>query len=242
MGKNKDFIPAAMLEQAEWEASFFSGVNYYKSGWNWDTDTSTEWTNLTTKRQRYLNAWTKIRTGSFLHSDEVEFLEARKDYFSGNRFNPADTSVRIFITRHIRNNPLVTNEQKRAIGITVPATTIVPTTPENARIEVECIGRVKFMKYLQHYLAISEPGATSIAKGKGIAEISVFIAFTEASVKVSPALNAYQYDGPVKRGAYKRDFTPEQEGLRAWYIVRKKLAGKNAAYGPPSEPFSAIIP
>jgi hypothetical protein len=168
---------------------------------------------------------------------------ARKDYEFGKKTDPTDTSLRLFISRYIRNNPMVTVDQKRDIGITVPDDIKTPTSNINSKIsENELSSKVKTMAHLIHYNTVTYAGQNSKAKGEGVDEIEIFIAFTTADVKVPPPLSEFKYDGEVKRGLYTREFAPEQEGMRAWYYARLRIKGKKITFGPPSEPWSAIIP
>ena len=167
---------------------------------------------------------------------------ARKSYESGDKENLDDTSIRIWITRYVRNNKHVTDEQKSQCRLTVPKTTVTQTNPDTVQAAetAEMVVSIKDNKHLLHVLKVTQD-KKSVAKGKDLLEISVYIAFTESAKLTAPDTSAFAYDGAVSRGLYKREFDSTQEGLRAWYIVRKKYKGKAKKLGTPSKAANAIV-
>ena len=244
---NVDFIPSANGPFDDWQDNFVKKVNTYKSGWHWAPDTDTEWTLLTadtaSKKSTFVIAWAKVKTKQFEHHDEVALTKARHEYESGHPDVPADTSLRIFISRYIRNNPYVTDEQKSDIGIKIPDTVISPNQEANVKLaEPELVGSIKGMEHLKHIIQINYKGKKKFAKEKGVAEISIFIAFTAADVKTAPPISAFKYDNEAARGRYVRVFTDDQEGMRAWYYVCRRYKGKMKTFGPPSVIWGSVIP
>ena len=119
-----DFIGRSDADFDDWQDNFVAKVNLNKATWNLSEAALDEWTFLTVtagdKKAEWVLRWAKVKSGEFTHSDVVYKDSARRSYESGDVNNPADTSLRIFINRYIRFNPLVTDGQKAEIGITIP--------------------------------------------------------------------------------------------------------------------------
>jgi hypothetical protein len=244
---NKDFIPKTNLKFDPWQQTFFDQAEIFKGGWPWTPETKAEWLLLMTtsgkKKMRFDAVWAKVKSKLFDHSDEQELKDARKDYESGDKLNPADTSIRMFINRHMRYEPLVTNQQKIAMGLIVPDEIKTPTYDSNADISGnELASKVVRMKHLIHTSSVVYAISGSKAKGPGVDEIEVFLAITAADVLTPPALSEFKYDGVVKRGLYTRTFDASLEGKRAWYYARLRIKGKTITFGPPSDFWHAVIP
>lgn len=243
----KSFIPAARSPFDEWQLNFVTQVDLFKVDWDFTTKIDDEWKLLTQTAAKKKMRWDTINaiiaTNNFKPSDVAELKKARKDYEFGKKDLAEDTSLRLFITRYIRNNPSVTFEQKRIIGITLPDDIPTPISDSNAKISGnELISKVRSMSHLIHYNTVNYAGQLTKAKGEGVDQIEVFIAFTAGDVKVAPPLSEFKYDGEVKRGLYTRKFDASQEGLRAWYYARLRIKGKTITFGPPSDIWGAIIP
>ena len=236
-------IPGGLAHFDFWQKNFITKSAGFMAGWDLSASAIAEWAVLTGagKKLRWDAAWAIVSTGEFLHSQEQEMLDAKKSYISGMKGNPADTSIRLYITRYIRNNPKVTNEQKIAIGILVADETITTTIPGEAKISGELTPILKYLKHLAHYLGVKDQDMKTVTKEQGVAEIGMFIAITEGNVKVCPPLSAFQYDGKVRNGGYVRTFQPEMEGMRAWYLARKKSKGRNGVFGSPGFPANSLI-
>jgi hypothetical protein len=246
MPRGISFIPAAVAMFHQWQETFVKTVTLYKSGWGWTPAIDAEWLLLTDtagkKKKKWDAIYDIIATTDFKPSDEVAMMAARKDYEFGKKTDPADTSLRIFITRYIRNSPLVTVEQKRQMGLTVPDDTLTATSDFNAKISgVDLEGSAKSKSHLVQKSLVIVPGQKSKAKGEGVDAIEVFMAIAEASVKTAPAIKDFQLVGEVKRGVFTHTFLSEQEGMRAWYFVRRRIKGKVKTYGPPSVTWSKLI-
>jgi hypothetical protein len=242
----KNFIPAADMQFDSWQLTFVAAVNNYKSGWGWTPTAEAEWTLLTNTPDKKKLAWDKAiaitRTHNAKPSEILAMNEARKDYEFGDKKNPADTSLRIFINRNIRFNPHVTLDQKREMGLTIPDETKTPTSDFKSKISgTELEGSAKNISHLLQKSTVHTPGQKSKAKGEGVDAIEIFLCVTELSVKVAPELKDFQMVGEVSRGTYTHTFPPESEGKRAWYYVRLRIKGKVKTYGPPSAAWSAII-
>jgi hypothetical protein len=245
--KKTDYIPKSNLTFDPWQINLVAKVNLFKASWSWPPEVETEWTLLSAtvgkKKLKYDSAWTKVKSKIFDAADTQLLKDSRKDYESGDKLNPADTSIRMFVNRHLRYDPLVTNDQKIAMGLIVPDDIPTPVSDSNSQISGnELVGKVRTMKHLIHFSTVTYAGQLSKAKGEGVDEIEVFIAFTDADVKTAPALSEFKYDGVVKRGLYTRNFDASQEGLHAWYYARLRIKGKNITFGPPSDVWGAIIP
>ena len=241
-----DFIPGGNGEFDSWQKNLVIKVNSFIGGWSIGTAGTAEWATLTgvanVKQIRWGNAWTIVSSKQFTHSQEVEMIAARKSYESGNKENPLDTSLRLFITRYVRNNVLVTDEQKSKCGLTVPKGHATPTNPDTVEAvkEAVMVVSIKESKHLTHILKITQD-KKSVAKGKDVLENSIYLALTAGSVMVAPDISAFAYDGAVSRGLYTRTFDPSLEGQRAWYITRKKYKGKSKKIGTPSVAASGLI-
>lgn len=242
-------IPRAMAQFDAWQKNFLEKVNLYSPLWNWNADTVSEWQKLAagipSKKTVFEAAWSIVSSGEFTRSQEQDLLAARRDYESGENV-PTDTSLRLFLNRYIRYNTKVTVGQKIDLGILPPDTMMTTTTTADARIALcqssALTGIVKSMAHLEHISLVKSPDSKSRAKEIEVDVIEVHIAFGDAQSFIPPATASFFYDGLVKNGLYKRSFTPEQEGMRVWYIARKRMKGKVASYGVWSEPWSAVIP
>ena len=242
----KDFIPGANGKFNDWQKTFTTVAPGYFAGWDLPTAANTEWDALVTdpgnKQERWKKAWDIVSSGEFTHSQEVEMLEARDSYESGRPDDPNDTSLRLFIKRYVRYNPRVTNAQKQEMGLIVPDEVITQTSSEIATSEEAVLtGKVVSAQHLLHYNEVMVAGQQSRAKGEGVEEIQVFIAFTDADILIAPDLKEFAYDGTVSRGKYKRSFEPSQVGKKAWYYARLMIKGKTKTYGPPSEFWNGMV-
>lgn len=239
----KDYIPTSDSEFFDFQDTFVSVVNTNKAGWDFSPTADTEWTLLTNtvgvKKKLYDDTWSIVKTGSFTRPERLAFLNARQSYESGKMYDPTDTSIRLFISRYIRNNKLVTIEQKAAMGLTIPDEVKTPSTPPSEGNLL--VGSVKSATHLAHHNEIGVPGQDSKAKEDYVENIHVFIAFTDASVKTAPDEKEFVYDGIVKYGVYDRNFAAEQEGKRAWYFAKVMSKGKGGSYGPPSSTWNGVI-
>jgi hypothetical protein len=243
---SNSFIPAPNGEFNNWQANFVKVVNNYSGDWQLSSMAMAEWTALTvgpnSKKAAWEKIWGVVSTRDFKRSEQVEMLAARKSYEYGKKESAKDTSLRIFISRYLRNNPLVSKKQKKEMGLTVPDPVRTPTSAEpSGGAGAEFQGSVAFGTHLVHHNLVRIPGLKSKARAKGVENIQVFIAFTEASVKTPPDMKYFAYDGTVKSGKYVRVFEPEQEAMRAWYYIRLKYKGHTHSYGPPSEYWNAVI-
>jgi hypothetical protein len=246
MASTKDFIPGPNADFDNWQSSFVSTVNLYISGWGLSTDALDEWATLTSepsnKQKRWKTIWDIVKTKEFTHSQAQECADARKSYESGRRDDPNDTSLRLYITRYIRNNPKVSNTQKKALKITVPDDVITETSPELAKkSEAALEGRIVSASHLMHHSKVNILGQTDTAMGEDVLEIQVFIAFTEATVTTAPNMKDFHFDGLVTRGKYDRVFDPSLVGSKAWYYARNVIKGKTKTFGPPSEFWNGMV-
>jgi hypothetical protein len=247
VNSGEDFIPSGNSKFNSWQINFVAKVELFKSGWDWAPSTVTEWKALTdvadSKKFYFDKAWAKVSTGVFDSADSQRLKDARKTYESGDKLNPEDTSIRMFVNRYIRFNPLVTNDQKVDMKLVVPDEINTPVSDSNAKISGNLlIGTVKSMSKLIHKNVVTHVGSKSMAKGEGVDEIEVYLAITDADVTVAPPMKDFSYDGEVKRGHYTRVFDLSLENKRAWYYARVRIKGKKITFGPPSDFWEAIIP
>jgi hypothetical protein len=128
------------------------------------------------------------------------------------------------------------------MGLTITNDFKLPSAEATAGSrEMDVAGSVISIGHLYHKSSVRNPGSKSRAKGKGISEIEVFIAYTDAKVLTPPPVSEFVSDGYVYRGVYVRIFNEEQVGLCAWYYARKVIRRKKIIYGPPSEAWSGVI-
>ncbi len=239
----KNFIPGPYGKFNDFQATLIAFILANMAGWGLPTAATAEFTLLSNtvgkKKLRWEAIWAIILTNVYTHPQEVELKAARRDYEFGRRDDPTDTSIRLFLTRYIRNNPRVSDEQKAAMGLIVPD--LVKTLSTHVFVGNNLVGTVSWGEHLVHHNEVLVPGQESKAKPDGVENIHVFIAFTAASVKEVPALDKFVYDGMVKNGKYDREFTIEQEAMRAWYYVKMMMKGKNGKYSLPSEIWQSVI-
>jgi uncharacterized protein YfaT (DUF1175 family) len=90
-----------------------------------------------------------------------------KSYEFGKQKFASDNSLRIFISRYLRNNPLVSNQQKAEMGLTVPDTMKSPTTESTPGVlGIEFQGNVAYATHLVHHNKIWIPGHENRANAK----------------------------------------------------------------------------
>ena len=243
---NVDYIPKANADFDPWQENLITQATAFIPSWALPTYATAEFTLLTAtagkKKMRWDAAWAVVKTKEFTHSQEVEMVEARKDYESGIKKDDTDTSLRLFIARHIRFNPKVTHAQKAAMGLTIPDVVTSETSPELSKApQAALLGSVKSAEHLMQHSEVGVPGQKSKAKGEGVENIQIFMVITEVSVTTTPNLKDFGYVGIVKRGKFTFTFEPSQVGKRAWYYARVMFKGKSESYGPPSEYWHAVI-
>ncbi|MGD0711914.1 MAG: hypothetical protein ABR968_12130, partial [Bacteroidales bacterium] len=179
------FIPGPNAAFDAWQTNFVIQVNLYKAGWNWNSDATAEWTLLTgpgnVKQARWAAAWAKISSKEFKHSDEEELKEARKSYESGDRNNPADTSLRMFAKRYITNNVKVSGTQKKACRLTVQDNILTPSSELKVIIKEPTIA-LKEQTHLVHKIVVNYPGTKSRKKRKGVKEVMVYMQVQAANL------------------------------------------------------------
>jgi hypothetical protein len=241
-----DYIPGGDHEFDNWQSNFVNQVNTFLPLWNLSDAALDEWDLLTNtqkkKKLRWEKTWRVVASKGYKRSDIAEKKAARKDYENGHRNNIEDTSLRIFIARYIRNNPLVTIVQKKKCRLTIPADRHTPTTESNSDFGDSLTVAIWRMSHFKHIIKVYVPGKKSVAKGKGIDSIQVYLAITDVNFAAPPKITEYRYDGTVVRGFHSHTFDQNEAGLLAWYITRKIMKGNRKKLGIPSIPYSAIIP
>jgi len=237
-----NFIPGPNGEFDDWQSNFVIKVNLYKAGWNWNSDAANEWALLTgpnnVKQARWEAAWAKVSSKEFLHSDEEEMKEARKAYESGDRNNPADTSLRLFAKRYITNNVKVTGQQKIACRLTVQDNVLTPSSELKVIVKEPTIA-LKEQTHLMQKIVVNYPGTKSRKKRKGVKEVMVYMMVQAVGVTATPAMSTFQYVGDMKRGLYTATFTDTQEGQKAFYYIREKST--RGVIGNPSAVIGIVI-
>jgi hypothetical protein len=242
----KDFIPHPDIDFNNWQNNFVSRANVYMPGWDLTATALAEWQLLTNtagkKKDNWDHAWPKVASRVFDQVDTLRKNEARKAYEFGFRNDAKDTSLRLFISRYLRNNPLVTDEQKAELGLRVPDLIKTPSPDaDGAGPLVAFDGCIAGMKHLMQRSSVMTFGTKHKGLDKGVDGIEVYLVITDASVKECPDAKEFTMDGEVKRGYYVRGFDAEQEGMRAWYMARKRFKGRKKTYGPFSYPWSGLI-
>ena len=251
MSTDLDFIPRPNHLFDSWQGNFVIQVNAFKSGWNWNSDATAEWADLTSapavlpalygnKQAAWIGYWAIVKSKEFKHSDDVNMKQARKSYESGEPKNLADTSIRIFISRYISRNKNVTPGQKQAMGLTLDSNAISHATGDPTERTIGTgitLGLKKQIHNLQE-IDVTYPGTKSKAKRKHIKELMMYCLILPATA-AKPLFSALLYVGDVKRGNYKAQYTDAQEGFKAWYgVVEKTTKGK---LGVPSAVFGVVI-
>lgn len=242
----KDFIPHSDLSFNEWQNNFVTRANVYMAGWDLTPAALTEWVLLTNtpgkKKQEWDSAWPRVASRIFDQADTQRKNSARKAYEFGKKDIPTDTSLRLFISRYLRNNPLVTDAQKSDMGLRIPDLIKTPASgADGAGHNLSVEGGIARMKHLMHRSSVMTPGANHKGLDIGVDAIEVYLVVKEASVKTAPDVKEFTFDGEVKRGYYIRIFDAEQEGMRAWYLARKRFKGSRKTFGPFSQPWSGLI-
>jgi hypothetical protein len=242
----KDFIPHADSPFNDWQNNFVTRANVYMPSWGLTAAALAEWEKLTNtpgkKKLLWDQAWPIVASRLFDRGDTALKNRARKEYEFGFKDNANDTSLRLFISRYLRNNPLVTTQQKADMGLRVPDLIRTPSPDAtSAGRNINVAGAIAAMKHLMQRSSVMIPGALHKGLDMGVDAIEVYLAITEASVKIAPDVREFTMDGEVKRGYYNREFDAEQEGMRAWYLARIRFKGRRKTFGPYSHPWSGLI-
>jgi hypothetical protein len=222
-----DFVPSEIAELVPWQTNFVAVVNANKAGWNLNSDAVNEWNLLTgpgnVKQARFLAAYAIVSSKEFKHSDEEELKLARQSYISGDKNNPADTSIRLFIKRYLANNIHVTGTHKKAMRLTVADEVKTPAIDPSGRVLNTYISRKK-QSNLVIEVEVNYPGTKSKAKQKGIKEVMLFMLVQAANLTTipDPVSTTYAYIGDMKRGVFTSHFTLAQEGMAALFVMRTK--------------------
>lgn len=133
----------------------------------------------------------------------------------------------------ISKNPSVTNENKAAIGVTIPSTVPTPIPPPTTQPAVTLVSAVDLVHVLGYY-DTSTP--TSKAKAAGSIGIEVW-----RTVGLAPAVDpsVAQYYGTFTKSPMRSNFEAGQRGKVCTYFARwvnRSGAGGAAATGPWSAP------
>jgi hypothetical protein len=222
-----DFIPTEIAALVAWQNNFVAQVNALKAGWNLNSDAIAEWNLLTgtgnLKQARFLAAWAIVSSKEFKHSDEEELKLARHSYISGDKDNPADTSIRLFIKRYIANNIHVNGTQKKAMRLTVVDEVKTAAIDPSGRILNTYISTKK-QSHLVIEVEVTYPGTKSKKKQKGVKEVMLYMLVQAANLTPipDPETTTYKYIGDMKRGVFTSHFTLSQEGMAALYVMRTK--------------------
>ena len=240
---SKDFIPHANSEFDGWQQQFVTSAGSYFASWDLPQRAFDEWILLTAtpgkNKMRWDAIWQIVRNKNSKSSEKFEMRLARKEYESGNKNIIAGTSLRLFISRYIRNNPKVKETQKEIMRLTMPDQKLSATSL--ALTEMILFGRILEAAHLVQVSIVQIGSRKSKAKDSFVKDIQVFIAITDQKQTIAPSLKEFAYDGVVFRGLYKHVFEPSQEGMRAWYYVRYMFKGKHSTYGTPSEIWDSVI-
>jgi hypothetical protein len=227
MSSGVDFIPTEIAELVAWQYNFVAQVNANKAGWNWNSDATAEWALLTgpnnVKQARFLAAYAIVSSKEFKHSDEEELKLARQSYISGDKNNPADTSIRLFIKRYLANNIHVNGTQKKALRITVVDEVKTAAFDPSIRLVGTQLA-LKKQSHLAMEIEVNYPGTKSKKKQKGVKDVMLYMLVQTASVTTipDPVTAPYTYIGDMKRGVFTAHFTLSQEGMAALYVMRTK--------------------
>jgi hypothetical protein len=144
-----------------------------------------------------------------------------------------EKELRKFVRTYITNNPVITNADKVAIGVTVP---------DGIRTRSERPGyapkeAVDGIKHLRHIIRITDPtNPLTRSKPKGVRGIRVL-----RYVGAVPPRGIADYTdiGTSTKFLFKSDFSDADMGKTAWYIsLYENTRGET---GPPSDPVSAVI-
>ncbi len=231
MSSGINFIPAPHGEFDDWQDNFVLQVNAFKAGWNWNSDAVAEWALLTTaigppinKQARWVAAWAKVKSKIFTHADELEMLAARKTYESGDKENPADTSLRLFIARYIAKSVKVTTIQKAAMRLTDGTTTTHTPAPLPGAKLIPTHLALKKQIHLSIQIEVIYAGTISKAKQKGVKNVCLYMLVQAANLTTIPDPNNtnYAHIGNMKRGTFIQPFTLAQENEAALFTMREE--------------------
>lgn len=143
-----------------------------------------------------------------------------------------------FFAQTVRNNPAISNENKTALGITIPKTNPTPIPAPTDQPLVALRSAIPGVATLE----FSVPGEDGKAKPFGVTGLEVFVAVGDVAA-VDPA--AATYRATVTRSPFKLDFASSDAGKTATVFGRfatRSGPGGKAQVGPFSlgESFAVI--
>lgn len=240
---SKDFIPHSNSEFDSWQRQFVSVAGSNLASWDLPQRAFDEWILLTAtpgkNKMRWDAIWQIVSAKNCKSSERLEMRLARKEYESGNKNIIDGTSLRLFISRYIRNNPKVKETQKEIMKLTMPEQKQSATSL--ALMEMTLSGHILEATHLVQVSIVQIGSRKSKAKDSFIKDIQVFIAITDVKQDIAPNMKEFAYDGVVFRGLYRHNFESSQEGMRAWYYVRYMFKGKLSTYGEASKIWDGVI-
>jgi hypothetical protein len=220
---SEDYIPREEEDFNDFQDEFEALLVTDGPGWGVPAGTITDVTNAKTD-------WTpKYAAGR----DEADPTSAQRKAKNDSR-KAYTTLIRSVVNQYLKNNPAVTNDERIALGITVPDTTRtrVPVPDHAPKHAIDKID------HLFHKLRITDPAnPTSRKKPEGVARINVYRYIGEQSA--SPQLSEYSFLGASTKFLYTSSFEDTLIGKKAWYITQYE--NTRGERGPVSTAVSATI-
>jgi len=223
MGNNKDWIPRNEEDFNDFQDEFEALLVTDGPGWGVPAGRITDVSNAKAD-------WTpKYAAGR----DESDPTSAQRQAKNDSR-KAYVTLIRSVVNQHLRNNPALTNDDRVALGITVPDTTRsrVPV-PNHAPKE-----NIDKIDHLLHKIRITDPdNPATRKKPKGVARINVYRYIGEQNA--TPRLSDYQLIGSSTKFLFTSGFADTDVGKKAWYIVQYE--NTRGERGPVSDSINASI-
>lgn len=138
-----------------------------------------------------------------------------------------------FIRENVVNNPLVTDEDREALGITIRDTVRTPM-PVPATIPVATIG---ISTPLQHIIRIKDSESAGTGKPKGVMGCEIFRKIGDEPPKNTSELS---FIAVCTRNVYTVNYSFEERGLFVYY--RMRWINTRGEQGPWSEIVNVIVP
>lgn len=212
-----DYIPRGDAEFSVWEKDFIAYVTPRAVVWNYSADVYAE---LISLQSAWQVAFEVADSKTNRTSAEIQAkITARDNY---------EAALRSFVQGWIAKNTLVTDSDRRLLGVTVPKKTRTPVAiPETAPQ-----GAVDFSEHLQHAISfVDEETPQSKAKPEGVLGCQIWRMFQDET--------EFRFVATPTKSPYVINYSREDLQKMVTYQVR--WVNTKSEWGPWSAEFSAVI-
>jgi hypothetical protein len=220
--RRPDYIPESYADFHAWQGNLLVHVNLGAGRWEISPRALET---LVEPGERWETAF-KAATDPATRTPAAltEKKEARQAY---------EAVLRPFVKGHLTYNELVTDADRRDMGLPVHDKTLTPVGPVESRPEVE----VKFNDVQEHVLVVRDSTTKSAGKPDGVAGFEIWRAVSD---RLPASDDAWSLVRQATRSPHKLTYPQSDEGKRVYY--RARWVNTRGVPGPWSETKFAFIP